>query len=188
MRRFLLDTTPLAGFLQGRPDAVALVDPWLVRREAATSILVYGEIAEYLMGRPDFAGRDAQVRRLLREIIPYIPTYSTLRRYAAIRRQLRPPYGPGLIGDIDTLVAATALERGLTLVTTDSDHVRVRGLEVMLLDRRTLRLEQPGLTAMQPPRGDSGFMTASVVDPFGNVLGIMQNPHWLESHGGPAEV
>ena len=38
------------------------------------------------------------------------------------------------------------------------------------------------------PRGDTGFITASVVDPFGNVLGIMQNPHWLESHGGPAEV
>src|SRR5215510_9044275 len=29
-------------------------------------------------------------------------------------------------------------------------------------------------------RGDSGFVTASVVDPFGNVLGIMNNPHYLE--------
>jgi len=26
----------------------------------------------------------------------------------------------------------------------------------------------------------NGFQTASVVDPFGNVLGIMQNPHYLE--------
>jgi predicted enzyme related to lactoylglutathione lyase len=25
-----------------------------------------------------------------------------------------------------------------------------------------------------------GFVTASVVDPFGNVLGVMQNPHYLE--------
>lgn len=25
-----------------------------------------------------------------------------------------------------------------------------------------------------------GFITASVVDPFGNILGIMQNPHYLE--------
>jgi predicted enzyme related to lactoylglutathione lyase len=32
------------------------------------------------------------------------------------------------------------------------------------------------------PRGDSGFVTASVVDPFGNVLGIMTNPHWAEQH------
>ena len=29
-------------------------------------------------------------------------------------------------------------------------------------------------------RGESGFVTASVVDPFGNILGIMYNPHYLE--------
>lgn len=27
---------------------------------------------------------------------------------------------------------------------------------------------------------ESGFITASVTDPFGNVLGIMYNPHYLE--------
>jgi predicted enzyme related to lactoylglutathione lyase len=32
-------------------------------------------------------------------------------------------------------------------------------------------------------RGDSGFITASVVDPFGNILGIMQNPHYVEILG-----
>lgn len=26
----------------------------------------------------------------------------------------------------------------------------------------------------------SGFVTASVTDPFGNILGIMQNPHYLD--------
>lgn len=30
-------------------------------------------------------------------------------------------------------------------------------------------------------RGEgTGFVTASVVDPFGNVLGIMSNPHYVE--------
>jgi hypothetical protein len=29
-------------------------------------------------------------------------------------------------------------------------------------------------------RGDSDFTTASVVDPFGNILGVMHNPHYLE--------
>ena len=28
--------------------------------------------------------------------------------------------------------------------------------------------------------GDAGFVTASVVDPFGNVLGVMYNPHYLD--------
>jgi predicted enzyme related to lactoylglutathione lyase len=32
------------------------------------------------------------------------------------------------------------------------------------------------------PRGE-GFDTASVIDPFGNVLGVMYNPHWLARAG-----
>ncbi len=43
------------------------------------------------------------------------------------------------------------------------------------------RLLSLGATEYQPPttRGE-GFVTASVVDPFGNVLGIMYNAHYLE--------
>ena len=43
------------------------------------------------------------------------------------------------------------------------------------------RLLRLGATPFDPPteRG-SGFVTASVVDPFGNVLGVMHNPHYLE--------
>ena len=38
-----------------------------------------------------------------------------------------------------------------------------------------------GATEYQPPTDRSeGFVTASVVDPFGNILGIMYNPHYLE--------
>ena len=37
-----------------------------------------------------------------------------------------------------------------------------------------------GATVWEPvvPRGDD-FFTASVLDPFGNVLGLMQSPHYL---------
>jgi predicted enzyme related to lactoylglutathione lyase len=43
------------------------------------------------------------------------------------------------------------------------------------------RLLAMGATEYQPytERG-AGFVTASVVDPYGNVLGIMYNPHYLE--------
>ena len=36
--------------------------------------------------------------------------------------------------------------------------------------------------------GEAGFVTASVVDPFGNVLGVIYSPHWVEllSTLGPA--
>ena len=118
MRRYLLDTTPLAAYLFGRPQVVAFVDPWLESHQAATSILVYGEVIEYLMGRSRFPDRQTQLRQLLREITPLFLSYSVLDQYALLRRDLRPPHGPGLIGDIDGLIAATALERGLTVVTT----------------------------------------------------------------------
>ena len=39
-----------------------------------------------------------------------------------------------------------------------------------------------GCQEYQPitPHGDEGFITAAVVDPFGNVLGVMKNPHYVE--------
>ena len=37
-------------------------------------------------------------------------------------------------------------------------------------------------------RGEEGFVTASVVDPFGNVLGVMYNPHYLEVLGSTKKV
>lgn len=44
------------------------------------------------------------------------------------------------------------------------------------------RLIELGATEYDPitKRGESGFVTASVVDPFGNILGIMYNPHYAE--------
>ena len=47
------------------------------------------------------------------------------------------------------------------------------------------RLLSLGATEYEPitRRANSNFVTASVVDPFGNVLGIMYNPHYLEIFG-----
>jgi predicted enzyme related to lactoylglutathione lyase len=50
------------------------------------------------------------------------------------------------------------------------------------LEATVARLLERGAKEYHPitPRGDTGFVTASVVDPFGNVLGIMSNPHYLD--------
>jgi predicted nucleic acid-binding protein len=138
MRRYLLDTAPLAALLHARPPAVSLITPWVRRREVATSILAYAEVTEYIQGSPQFPRHHQALRTLLRGVYPYFLTYRILERYAQIRRQLRPPHGPGLIGDIDTLIAATALERNLTLVTTDADFERVPELRILRLQRRTM--------------------------------------------------
>jgi predicted nucleic acid-binding protein len=136
MKHYLVDTGPLAGYLNGRRSAVDLLEPWIVRRELATSIVVYGEIVEYFKGAPNFLERRDQLLELLQLVSPYLLSFSILERYADIRRLLRPPHGPGLIGDIDTLIAATALERDLTLVTMDSDFARVPDLKLEVVNVR----------------------------------------------------
>jgi predicted nucleic acid-binding protein len=135
MRRYLLDTGTLVAYLKGRPKIVQLVSPWITAQQAATSILVYAEAVEHFKSFPDFATRQFHLQRLLRYIYPYLLTYPILERYADIRRSLRHPRGKGLIGDIDTLIAATALERKLTVITYDADFQRVPALAVKLLSR-----------------------------------------------------
>jgi predicted enzyme related to lactoylglutathione lyase len=45
------------------------------------------------------------------------------------------------------------------------------------------RLVELGATEYQPvTERDAGFVTASVVDPFGNILGLMYSPHFVEMH------
>ncbi|MGM1063738.1 VOC family protein [Saccharothrix sp. Mg75] len=52
------------------------------------------------------------------------------------------------------------------------------------LDATLTRLTELGARPHHPPtvRGE-GFVTASVLDPFGNVLGIMTNAHYFEVLG-----
>ncbi|HEV2109339.1 MAG TPA: hypothetical protein VGR16_13850 [Thermomicrobiales bacterium] len=86
MRRYLLDTTPLTAYLKGVASARDLIEPWIRRQEAATSILVYGEVTEYNKGFPDVVRRQEQLRTLMREVSPYVPTFAILKRYADFRR------------------------------------------------------------------------------------------------------
>jgi predicted nucleic acid-binding protein len=135
---YLLDTGIVTAYLRGRDGAVALVQPWIDAGEAAVSVIVYGEAIEFFKSLPNFPRRQALLRTLLRQVRTYDLTYSILERYADLRRAMRPPQGPGLIGDLDTIMAATALERHLTVVTIDSDFTRAPGLPVMFLSRKDL--------------------------------------------------
>jgi predicted enzyme related to lactoylglutathione lyase len=44
------------------------------------------------------------------------------------------------------------------------------------------KLLSMGATEYDPPtvRGEGGWVTASVVDPFGNIVGLIHSPHYLE--------
>jgi predicted nucleic acid-binding protein len=133
VKRYLLDTSPLTAYLLGRHTAVNLMRPWFARREVTTTVLVQAEILEYFFGLAHFQRQRPALLRLLRAIHTTPLRFPTLEAYATIRRQMRPPHGPGLIDEIDTFTAATAIERDLSLVTTDSDFTRVPGLNVILI-------------------------------------------------------
>jgi DNA-binding XRE family transcriptional regulator len=84
VRRYLLDTTPLTAYLRGIPTARALIEPWITRQEAATNVLIYGEVTGYNRSFADAARRQHELRLLLDEVFPYVPTYSILERYAEL--------------------------------------------------------------------------------------------------------
>jgi tRNA(fMet)-specific endonuclease VapC len=134
MKRYLLDTSLVAAFLHGRKHIIELIDLWVRKQEVGTSILVYGEVTEYLKGLADYSRYQARLLKLftLEQITPYPLTYPILERYADIRRTLRPLHQD--IGDMDTLIAATAIEHNLTIVTIDRDFERVPHLKMKLVN------------------------------------------------------
>jgi predicted nucleic acid-binding protein len=144
--KYLLDTAPLAAYTRGRKGAVARLDATIQNQDAATSILNYGEVIEGLHSFPALFGQYRSILRglLQTQITVLVPDYSIMERYANLRRTMRTLRSPtgqplGLIGDIDTLIAAIALEHNLTMITTDSDYSRVPGLSVQLLTMAQLR-------------------------------------------------
>jgi hypothetical protein len=73
MRHYLLDTGPLGAYLQGREPAVDLIVPWIRRGEAATSILVYGELIEYIKSLQDYPTKYRGRRRAAGRNLPVFP-------------------------------------------------------------------------------------------------------------------
>jgi tRNA(fMet)-specific endonuclease VapC len=132
---YLLDTVVLSQYLRGRAGAMTIVQPLLP--QSVTSILVYAEIVEYIRGLQNSTQWAIQLQRLMRTVRPLRLTYAIGNQYADLRRVLRPQ--GQLIGDVDLFIAATTLVHGLTLVTADSDFLRIPNLLLQLVPRDALR-------------------------------------------------
>ena len=85
----LFDTPLLAALLHRRPPAITLATPWIEAGEATTSILCYGEVEEYIQGRPDYSVLHQSLQALLDGVRPYFLTYDAMERYARLRRAMR---------------------------------------------------------------------------------------------------
>src|SRR2546425_959138 len=103
MKGYLLDTSLVAAFLHGRPNILTLLEPLVKNRQAGTSILVYGEVIEYLKGLPAFLEYKARLQKLfaLNQITPYPLTYPSVELWFRIAPLLR--HERSLLGSIFNL-------------------------------------------------------------------------------------
>jgi predicted enzyme related to lactoylglutathione lyase len=82
--------------------------------------------------------------------------------------------GPEPVGPLGRGRLREVLEDGGAVVYWHVDDVRATFDRLLTMGAR----EYEG-----PSDREEGFVTASVVDPFGNVLGLMYSPHYLEVLG-----
>jgi tRNA(fMet)-specific endonuclease VapC len=127
--RYLSDTHWIISYLNGTRDALELFAS-LENDELAISQATYGEIYDGIYRARDPRRAERDFRRLLR-LIDILPLNLAIwRRFARIRGELRAR--GQLIPDMDILIAATALQHDLTLVTRNRRHFqRVAGLSLL---------------------------------------------------------
>jgi tRNA(fMet)-specific endonuclease VapC len=127
--KYLLDTNVLSDFVRGEPAVTARL-----RREApqqlAASVITEMEVEYGLARNPDMAPRVREAMRTLLNAISVLPFEREDARVAAqLRAGLNSQGTP--IGAYDLLLAASALRRGLKIVTHNArEFSRVGGLGI----------------------------------------------------------
>lgn len=125
---YLVDTDWIIDGLAGGPVVLQTLDR-LASDGLAVSLVTVGEVFEGAYRSSDPAARLRSYRRFLSgyQILP--PTESIMERFAWLRATLRSQ--GALIPDFDLLIAATALDYSLTLVSRNQRHFnRIPGLEL----------------------------------------------------------
>lgn len=124
--RFLVDTDYVVDFLVNRSEATTLLSS-LAQDGIAISLLTVGEILEGIYYGRDPKKSEALFRAFLATVDILSPNEATMEKLARIRGDLR--RRGLLIGDFDTVIAATAIQHHLTLVTRNlKDYDRIPGL------------------------------------------------------------
>ena len=125
---YLIDTDWVIDYLKGIPRAIVLLRA-LAYEGAAISLITYGEIYEGIYGSLDRSGSEERFRNFLDEVSVLPLDQPIMRRFPLLRDSLRRVGRP--IGDLDLLIAATALQHSLALVTRNLGHFqRISGLQL----------------------------------------------------------
>lgn len=122
MSRILLDTSAYSAFKRGHPEVVASVRR---AREILLPITVLGELlAGFEAGTRKQANEEELYRFLQSPRVGIVPLLeATARRYAVIYGDLRRAGRP--VPTNDMWIAASAMEHGAELLTTDDDFTAI---------------------------------------------------------------
>lgn len=117
---YLLDTDILIDYLAGQPEATALIDR-LAPDGISLSIISYMEAYQGVLRSAQRAQAEAELEAFL-AVAPLLPFSVVIaQRCAALREELRLQGKRVRARALDLLVAATALEHDLTLITRNRD-------------------------------------------------------------------
>jgi tRNA(fMet)-specific endonuclease VapC len=116
---YLVDSDWVILALKGRPEAKTLLGG-LASAGLAISLVTYGEVYEGIYYGTDSKKNEQVFLNFLRDIDTLPLTETIMKRFAQLRGHLRATGLP--VGDLDLLIAATALTHSLTLVTGNVRH------------------------------------------------------------------
>lgn len=116
---YLIDTDRVVDYLKGRPEAVDLLQA-LGEEGLSISAITLGEILDGIYYGTDPLRHLRGFRQFLEIVAVVTVDEVIMTRFARLRGQLR--QSGQLIGDFDLIIAATALEHDLTLVTRNLRH------------------------------------------------------------------
>ncbi len=129
--RFLLETSVIIEHLKGSKKGSLLQN---LSGELYSSVICFAEIYEGILHLP--ADKQKKAKLHLNNFFYSLDGILTIdhkvaQRFSEIRAELR---NKGkLIGDLDILIAATAIENNLTLITLNKRHFgRIKELKILL--------------------------------------------------------
>lgn len=125
---YLIDTDFVVDYLKGKPESVKVLTS-LINEGLAISIITYGEIYEGIYFGRDPKSQERGFLQFLRGVGVLLLNRAVMKNFALIRGNLRKK--GEIIGDPDIMIAATASENELILLTRNKkDFQKIAGLEL----------------------------------------------------------
>ena len=126
--KYLIDTSWAISALRGDQSYVARIEI-LASEGICISVISVAELYEGVYTSRDQEREEQALRRLVDAFVVLDVDHETARIFGRERRRLRAE--GAMISDMDLMIAATALQHGLTVLTDNRRHFeRVEGLAV----------------------------------------------------------